>query len=127
MIVHDRCPVGDLVGQPHTYAVGTGHVVPWDVQGDPRSGVEICGDCYAAETHETRRNAAGLDGFAPDLLRDAARVLGRWAAGIAEHPDCAPEHWETTREWPQDVRRRAARIAALGAALDAIADERGDL
>lgn len=47
---HDYCPVGDLAGNPHKYPVGTGVVVPWDVAGDPRSGVESCRNCYLAAT-----------------------------------------------------------------------------
>ena len=39
------CPVGELAGDPHTYVAGDGVVIPWDVAGDPRSGVECCQDC----------------------------------------------------------------------------------
>lgn len=46
--VRDYCPVGELTGERHTYIVGTGVVVPWDVAGDPRPHVETCHACSMA-------------------------------------------------------------------------------
>ncbi len=40
-----HCPVGELAGDPHTYVAGDGVVIPWDVAGDPRPGVECCREC----------------------------------------------------------------------------------
>jgi hypothetical protein len=41
------CPVGELSGERHKYTPGDGVVIPWDVAGDPRSGVEVCPACAA--------------------------------------------------------------------------------
>ena len=43
--VRSACPAGDLVGDPHTYVIGTGAVVVWDVLGDSRDVVEVCRSC----------------------------------------------------------------------------------
>lgn len=48
MTVREWCPVGELAGDRHRYDVGTGVVIPWDVAGDPRSGVEACRACVSA-------------------------------------------------------------------------------
>ena len=39
------CPVGELSGDRHKYPASDGVVVPWDVAGDPRPGVECCREC----------------------------------------------------------------------------------
>lgn len=44
----ELCPVGELAGDPHTYTAGDGIVIPWDVAGDPRTGVEACRGCVSA-------------------------------------------------------------------------------
>jgi hypothetical protein len=44
-VTREWCPVGELAGDPHTYVAGDGVVIPWDVAGDPRSGVEACPEC----------------------------------------------------------------------------------
>lgn len=41
------CPVGELAGDPHEYVAGDGVVIPWDVAGDPRTGVEACRGCVS--------------------------------------------------------------------------------
>lgn len=46
--LREHCPVGDLTGHRHKYEPGTGVVIPWDVVGDPRSGVEVCLPCHVA-------------------------------------------------------------------------------
>jgi len=43
--VREWCPVGELTGDRHRYVAGDGVVIPWDVAGDPRSGVEACRPC----------------------------------------------------------------------------------
>ena len=40
-----RCPVGDIAGVPHTFRAGSGVVVSWDILGDSRGRVEVCGRC----------------------------------------------------------------------------------
>jgi hypothetical protein len=42
------CPVGELAGERHKYVAGDGVVIPWDVVGDPRTGVEVCRECANA-------------------------------------------------------------------------------
>jgi hypothetical protein len=39
------CPVSEIAGETHYYKPGTGHVVPWDVMGDPRYEAQVCPDC----------------------------------------------------------------------------------
>ena len=53
MTVREYCPVGELAGNRHRYDVGTGVVIPWDVAGDPRSGVECCQDCAMMRNGES--------------------------------------------------------------------------
>lgn len=53
--VREYCPVGELSGNRHTYVAGRGVVVPWDVAGDPRPGVEVCRVCHALTDWRWRR------------------------------------------------------------------------
>jgi hypothetical protein len=39
------CPVGELVGAPHSFTAGAGVVVPWSVMGDGRPLVTVCPSC----------------------------------------------------------------------------------
>lgn len=47
VVTRAHCPVGELAGDPHTYVAGDGVVIPWDVAGDPRTGVEACRGCVS--------------------------------------------------------------------------------
>ena len=53
MTVREWCPVGELAGNRHRYVAGDGVVIPWDVAGDPRSGVEACRPCATMRTGES--------------------------------------------------------------------------
>jgi hypothetical protein len=46
-VTRATCPVGELAGDPHEYVAGDGVVIPWDVAGDPRPGVEACRGCVS--------------------------------------------------------------------------------
>lgn len=115
-MTRERCPIGELVGDPHTYRAGSGRVVPWDVAGDPRAGVEVCATCAGDPL-------AGVD---PDTIRTAGELVARWARSFHDHPDTVPVWWPVGDDWPDGVRARAARLHALGVALLHAAHERGD-
>lgn len=39
------CPVGELVGDPHTFSPSESVTVEWDVLGDSRQTVRVCAEC----------------------------------------------------------------------------------
>ena len=59
---HVACPVGELAGDPHTYVAGDGVVIPWDVAGDPRTGVECCRECERAMRERLRERGLTVAG-----------------------------------------------------------------
>ena len=77
--VREYCPVGELAGNRHRYDVGTGVVIPWDVAGDPRSGVEACRSCVAVAEPCVSCGATN-DGVAGGLCEPcfAAMPTGEW-------------------------------------------------
>lgn len=39
------CPVSEIVGEPHSFTLGTGVTVAWDVMGDQGHETEVCAQC----------------------------------------------------------------------------------
>jgi hypothetical protein len=61
--VREYCPVGELAGNRHRYDVGTGVVIPWEVAGDPRSGVEACRSCATMRTGQPDSRSDEIDAY----------------------------------------------------------------
>ena len=77
MTVREYCPVGELAGNRHRYVAGDGVVIPWDVAGDPRSGVEACRSCATMRTGQPDCRSDEIDAYL--RVRDYESVED-WAA-----------------------------------------------